>query len=583
MPADSNTPDAPDGGRSTPAADGGSGGGVGRRGFLGAVGGAAVAGAGVALLGDHLLSNDGSSSGSDDTSSATSESGSSVSNADFSKVSPNEVSLVDIPAGRVDDAVGKLDDLAAGLLKQTGVPGIAIAVVHGDKVVYVKGFGVRNVDSGAKVDADTVFQLASLSKAISSTVVASAVGKKSVSWEDPVVAHLPDFQLADPYVTAHVTLADMYSHRSGLPDHAGDLLEDLDFTQEQILARLREYELEPFRANYAYTNMGLTAAALSAAAANGVSWDQLSQNLLYGPAKMTSTSSSYADYHKAANRADLHTKRTGTWKATYVRDSDAQTPAGGVSSSANDMARWLRLQLAGGTLDGKRIVAEKPLIQTHAPHYTSSPSESLTGRSGFYGLGCGVGYDGAGRLVLAHSGAFAMGAATAFTIIPSADVGIVTLTNGQPIGVPEAVNSTFADLVVAGRSTRDWFAAYEPRLAPLTENASELAGKKPPANPKPAKSDAAYVGTYTSALYGDAVVSAGAKGLELALGPKPQRFTLSHWDGDVFSYEPIGENALGITAVTFTVGASGKASKVNIENLNGVPLIDPELGTFTRA
>ena len=558
--------------------DGGPTGGVGRRRFLGAVGGAAVVGAGVALLGDHLLS----SGDSDDSPASRGDERKAASSKDFTKVPPNEVSLVDIPAGQINDAVGHLDELATRLLRQTGVPGMAVAVVHGDKVVYLKGFGVRKVGSGGKVNTGTVFQLASLSKAVAATVVAAAVGKKVVSWDEPVVTNLPAFALADPYVTAHVTLADMFSHRSGLPDHAGDLLEDIGYSQDQILARLRAYDLGPFRASYEYTNFGLTAAALSVAAAKGITWDQLSQDLLYGPAKMTSTSSRFADYRSADNRAELHIKRDGKWRAaTNVRDADAQTPAGGVSSSIHDMARWLRLQLAGGTLDSKRIVAQEPLTQMRLPHYASSPATDLTGRTGFYGLGSNVSYDGAGRLVLSHSGAFSTGAATAYTIIPSADVGIVTLTNGQPIGVPEAINATFADLVVAGRSTRDWFAAYGPRVAPLNENSGELAGKKPPAKPKPAKADATYVGTYTNAVYGDATVTATPNGLQLALGPKPQRFPLTHWDGDVFSYEPIGENALGITAVTFTVGAEGTATKVNVENLNGEPIIDPNLGTFT--
>lgn len=530
------------------------------------------------MIGDRLLNDD----GADDASSAPDGDTDSASAEDFEQIPPNEVSLVEVPAGQVDDAVGQLDDLAHRLLEQSGVPGMAIAVVHGDEVVYEKGFGVRNVDSNAKVDATTVFQIASVSKSVASTVVAAAVGRKMVSWDDPVVAHLPDFALADPYVTAHVTLADMFSHRSGLPDHAGDLLEDLGYSQAQVLARLREYDLEPFRSSYAYTNFGLTAAALAAAAASGTPWDQLSQDLLYGPAKMASTSSRFSDYRSAANRADLHVKRGGKWVSTDVRDPDAQTPAGGVSSSVRDLARWLRLQLASGTLDGTRIVAEEPLLETHLPHAVSAPTAGPAGRTGFYGLGYNVGYDGAGRLELSHSGAFAMGTATAFTIIPSADVAIVTLTNGQPIGVPESINATFADLVVAGRSTRDWFAAYEPRIAPMNENPSELAGKKPPIPSTPAKPDAAYAGTYRNAVYGDAIVTAGEHGLELALGPKPQQFPMTHWDGDVFSYEPIGENALGITALTFAVGSDGKASKVNIENLNGEPLIDPDLGTFVR-
>jgi CubicO group peptidase (beta-lactamase class C family) len=189
-----------------------------------------------------------------------------------SAVPPDAQSLAPIPAGRIPAAVARLDSIIEGVLAETGVPGLAAAVVHDGQVLYAKGFGVRDVNTLAPVDAATVFRLASVSKPLSSTVVAGAVGKGAMKWTDPVVAQLPSFALADPYVTAHVTYADLFSHTSGLPDHAGDLLEDLGYDQAYILNRLRLEPLEPLRAEYAYTNFGLTAAAEAAAAAAGRSW-----------------------------------------------------------------------------------------------------------------------------------------------------------------------------------------------------------------------------------------------------------------------------------------------------------------------
>jgi CubicO group peptidase (beta-lactamase class C family) len=142
---------------------------------------------------------------------------------------PNEVSGVDIREGRINDAIGKLDGLVADLMRSSGIPGMAVAVVHGGKAMYAKGFGVRDVRSGDKVDADRVFQLASLSKPVGATVVAHEVTDKAVDWSTPVSTTLPWFALSDPYVTHNVTIADLYSHRSGLPDHAGDPLEDLGY------------------------------------------------------------------------------------------------------------------------------------------------------------------------------------------------------------------------------------------------------------------------------------------------------------------------------------------------------------------
>jgi CubicO group peptidase (beta-lactamase class C family) len=249
-----------------------------------------------------------------------------------SDVPPNEVSGVDIPAGRVDEAISKLDGLVDDLMKTSGIPGMAVAVVHDGEVAYAKGFGVADVRTGAKVDADTVFQLASLSKPVGATVVAHEVTENAVTWDTPVSAKLPWFGLSDPYVTRNATIADLYSHRSGLPDHAGDLLEDLGYDRRQVLERLKYLPLAPFRIAYEYTNFGVTAAAEAVAASAGKPWDVLSEDVLYGPLGMTSTSSRFADYEGRKNRAVGHVRVADVYQPLYTRNPDAQSPAGGVSS-----------------------------------------------------------------------------------------------------------------------------------------------------------------------------------------------------------------------------------------------------------
>lgn len=500
----------------------------------------------------------------------------------FDAVAPNEVSFVPISKQQVLKAVGQLDGLAKKLLKTTGVPGLAVAVVYKGNILFAKGYGVRKAGQPQKVNTQTVFQIASLSKAVASTVVAGIVEKGGLSWDDPIVKYLPSFSMGDPYVTTNVTIADMFSHRSGLPDHPGDLMEDIGFNRDQILATLGKYPMEPFRANYDYTNFGLTAGAVAAAASRGLTWEALSQQVLYGPLGMTSTSSTYAQLLRETNRAALHVRVNGKWVAKYKRDADAQSPAGGVNSSVADMAKWLMLQLGGGKFHGRQIIPAAPLLESQQPHYTNHPQGTFTARPSFYALGYNVSTDAAGRLRLSHSGAFGLGAGTAFDMLPSEELGIVALTNGMPLGVPESLNSTFYDLVEHGKSTRDWLGAYTPTFEGLAANTSILAGKKPPSHPVAAKPDSAYVGTYSNPIYGTATVSAGSKGLILSLGPTPQRFALGHWNGNVFSYFPIGENATGISAVTFTLGSGGRASSVNVELLNGVPVISPTLGTFER-
>jgi CubicO group peptidase (beta-lactamase class C family) len=144
-----------------------------------------------------------------------------------------------VTSEQVMHAVQELEKLAQKQIQENVVPGIAIAVVFQDKTVYAKGFGVRDVNTSQPIDADTVFQLASVSKSIGSTVVAELVGEGKITWDSKLSALDPAFAMFDPWVTREITIRDMYAHRSGLPEHAGDLLEDLGFTRAEILHRLR--------------------------------------------------------------------------------------------------------------------------------------------------------------------------------------------------------------------------------------------------------------------------------------------------------------------------------------------------------
>ncbi|MGE0540838.1 MAG: serine hydrolase [Dehalococcoidia bacterium] len=482
---------------------------------------------------------------------------------------------------RVAAAVSRLDALVEQTLQRTGVPGMAVAVVYRDEVVYLKGFGVREVGTEARVDADTVFQLASLSKPIASTVVASVVGDGLLSWDDPIVKHEPPFAMHEPWVTSQVTVRDMFAHRSGLPDHAGDLLEDIGYDQEQILHRLRYYRpAYSLRAGYAYTNFGLTAGAVAAANAAGMSWEDLSEERLYRPLGMTSTSSRFADYAARPNRALTHVLVDGRQVAKYTRDADAQAPAGGVSSSARDMAQWLRLQLGYGTVDDRQIVDGDALVETHRPQSTISQAPyPATGRASFYGLGWNVSYDAAGSLRLGHSGAFALGAGTTVYQVPAEEIGIVVLTNAEPRGAPEAVALSFLDLAIEGTLERDYLTLVGPVIeAQLEPNyGTTVDYASPPASPAPPLSLSAYTGTYANDLWGEIEVAEADGGLVLRTGPNKVPFAMRHWDRDTFLFQPTGENAFGPSGMMFEIGPDGRAAGVTIEYFN----IERQ-GTFAR-
>lgn len=486
-----------------------------------------------------------------------------------------------IDRAEVDAAVGQLDGWVQTVMDETGVPGVAVAVVYQDEVVYAKGFGVRTAGEPETVDTDTVFQLASVSKPIASSVIAGPVGDGKLAWDDPVAPNLPGFSTADPWVTEHVTYQDLLSHQSGLPDHAGDLLEDLGYDFQTIIERQSQQPLDPFRANWAYTNMGFSAAGDAAAEVVGTTWADLADQVIFDPLGMTSSSYRFEDFESAENRASGHVLTdpdTKTWEAKYVRDADQQAPAGGASSSVNDMTKWLRMELGGGELDGATIVDAAALQGTLAAHYTNGPAKAPAARNSAYGLGWNVSVDNAGRAKLGHSGAFALGAGTNVTMLPGEGLGIVVLSNGAANGVAETIAAQFFDHVENGALTVDWWPFVSAQFEHLmTEGRSETDYENPPAGATAAKPAGTYVGTYTSPYYGAMEVVADGEDLTLKLGKDLQlSYPLTHFDGDTFWFETSGENAVGPSGVTFAV-TGDQASAATIEYLDKT-----DLGTFTR-
>ena len=482
------------------------------------------------------------------------------------------VPAMPLPDNAVDMAVAKLDGIVDDLMKKSGIPGMAVAVVHGGKTVYAKGFGVKDVRNGDKIDPDTVFQLASVSKPLSATVVAHQVGTNAIGWDTPIVSKLPWFALSDPAVTPMVSVGDMFSHRSGLPDHAGDLLEDLGYDRRYVLDRLRQLPLDPFRISYAYTNFGLTAGAEAVAVSAGKSWEDLADEVLFRPLGMASTSYRFADYAARPDRAVGHIHVGGRYEPLYIRDADPEAPAGGASSSVNDMTRWLIMVLANGSHEGKQIVDPKALLQAVTPQIVSSPATEPAMRSGFYGYGFNVSSTSGARMELSHSGAFELGSGTNVVILPSADVAIVALTNATPAGVPEALTAEFADLVQFGEVREDWYKLYSDIFNQMEQPTGSLVGRQPPADPAPAAPLTSYVGTYNNDYWGPARITEKEGKLHLAIGTKLD-VPLDHWDGNVFTFSFVTENAPPGTISTATFDGD----KLTLEYYDTF-----DKGTFTR-
>jgi CubicO group peptidase (beta-lactamase class C family) len=486
---------------------------------------------------------------------------------------PGRDALSTVTRAQVEAAVDDLESSVEAAMTASGTPGIAVGVVYQGEVLYADGFGVRDIDSGEPVDADTVFALASVSKSIGASVVARAIDEGYVTWDTPVAEHLDGFTLSDPYVGAHVTIADMYAHRSGLYKHAGDELEEIGYDRDAILQRLSLIPLAPWRSTYAYGNFDITAAAESVARATGEDWADLSERLLYEPLGMTSTSSRYADLESRDDRAIGHMKIDGEWVVTpEQRQPDQQSPAGGVSSNVTDLTTWLSMLLAGGERDGEPFIEASSLVPAMSPQIVGSAPSSFGSRAGYYGYGFNVGTTAGGLVDVNHSGAFRLGTGTVFRMLPAAGLGIVVLSNASANGVPESIAARFLDIAQYGAPRRDWLPLYMGVFEKESEPFGELAGQTAPPAAEPAGALESYAGTYANEYFGPATVAVVDGGLELSLGPTG-RWPLEHWAGDEFVFRPFSENA-----------PPGSVSKATFDGETLVlEYFDQQgLGTFTR-
>lgn len=475
---------------------------------------------------------------------------------------PVEAPAEQLTAATVAASTADLDEIVADVMAATDIPGVAVAVVHDGEVVHTQGYGVKDTGGDDPVDAETVFQLASLSKPIGATAVAGVVGDGAIAWDDPVVGELPDFQLSEEYVTRNVTVADFYSHRSGLPGGiAGNDLEAMGFDQATILERLRELPLAPFRAVYSYSNFGMTVGGLAAASAYGAPFADMAQQVLFTPAGMTSSSFSYDEYVGRENKALIHAKANGEYTPSFTRNADAQAPAGGASSNAVDLSRWMLLQLEEGQLDGEQVIDAEALAETKRPHMNQDAEGDPAQPSRQYALGWNVSqaeFDPS-LLQWGHSGAFSQGAGTTVRILPQLDLGVVVLTNAQPVGGAEAIADAYLDTLLNGEPSQDWTAVWAERFAPiLTPPTFEE-----PAEPTEARESSAYVGEYANGYYGTVRISEGADGLEMAWGPDgATTLPLEHFDGDVFLYVDSPEIEGALTPLTFQFDDGDTASSL---------------------
>lgn len=477
------------------------------------------------------------------------------------------------PARAADPAVA-LERYVAAALAEWGLPGTAIAVVRNDSVVYSRGFGVRELGKPEPITPSTVFAIASTTKAFTATALGMLVDEKKVTWDDRVTQHLTGFQLFDPYVTRELTVRDLLTHRSGLS--RGDRLwAGSQFDRSEVLRRVRF--LEPttsFRSAYGYQNVMFLAAGTVVESASGMSWDDFLQRRIFDPLGMRHTVTSVTRLGTLPDVATPHERADNGYRPVPWNNVDNLAGAGSMISSVADMSQWLRMQLAGGTYGGKRLIEEKTLRETHTPQMIQRRSEEDTrlwpmSNLVAYGLGWSV-RDYHGKAMVSHGGSL-RGMRTQVVMIPSARIGVVAITNSTQGSFTSAIANTAIDLYL-GHPAHDWSAkllastkAGEAREAEARrKRESERAPETTPSLPI-----ARYVATYADSMYGDITIAAENDNLVMTFGP--QVGDLRHWHYDTFQVA-WRDSVNGRAFVTFTLGTDGQVRALVMDGL----------GTFGR-
>ncbi len=367
----------------------------------------------------------------------------------------------------------EIDALAARALEAFRVPGMAIGVVKDGEIRHLKGYGRRDVNDPAPVDADTIFKIASNSKAFTAAALAILVDEGKISWDDRVGEILPDFRLYDPYVSREITIRDLLTHRSGLGLGAGDLMlwpEPNNFSREDIVRNMRYFKpASSFRSKYAYDNTLYIVAGEVVAAVSGLSYEDFIDRRIMKPLGLDACFAGPISRKAMRNVAKPHGIIGGDIavieRSVISNEPIASTAAGGLRCGARDMLTWIETQLNNGlSPDGLRLFSAEQSREMWKPHtiINVSEAERARDRTNFkaYGLGWRLS-DVYGYKQVSHTGTLA-GMLSYVTLIPELDLGIVVLTNGASYDVRESVMFSLVHSFIDMPQT-DWVAHYRNR------------------------------------------------------------------------------------------------------------------------
>lgn len=486
-----------------------------------------------------------------------------------------------MPCAWSGEPTAGMDDLVASLLREGGAPGLALVIVKDDTVIVARGYGTRTLGKRDVVDADTLFGIASLTKAFTATALGMLVDRNQIRFDDTLAAALPGFRVADPYVSAHVTLRDALAHRTGTA--SADLLwyGRRNSNPAALVERLGALpQSASLRERFGYSNLMYIVAGELLARRSGIAWEEFVGKEILAPLDMRRSTVDLSVLAGTSNVATPHI-RSGASIVPVPHDDHRNAGASGsIYSSANDLGRWLRFLLNDGELDGKRLIQRETLAQTMTPQMLIGPTgpadELLFPRSNViaYGMGWFVS-DYRGHRTLSHTGAID-GMAAFISLLPDERLGVAVLSNLEGDMARAVIRNWVFDRYLDVSDT-DWRSRYSGWNDAIRAHRAEMSKAQADARAtgtRPSLPLARYAGRFANDLFGEVEVRLGAAGkLEWRLADLPFA-PLTHWHYDSFriQWPTTGMNEPPFSLLSFQLGADGRAARIVISG----PMLDQD-------
>lgn len=434
----------------------------------------------------------------------------------------------------------KLDKFYEQTQKEWNVPGMSVAIVKDGKIIFSKGYGVKETGSTERPDGNTMYAIASNTKAFTAAIIGQLVDEGKCSWDDPVQKYLPWFQVYDPAVSSQVTLRDLLSHRVGYGTFSGDVAWYKSTLKADAIVRQSKHLMPAFgfRNGYGYSNIMYLAAGEVIREITGKSWFENAQERFLQPLGMYRTTIYPGELEKFGNVATPHAMSGDKNFAIPYTDWSEIAAMGGLISSVNDVAQWMILNLNKGLWNEKKLISDNSINLMWSPHNNRMVdrirNNDFNSHFNAYGLGWGM-RDYHGRLFLGHTGGYD-GMISAVSLLPGENLGIVVLTNGMRSPMMAVTYHTL-DAFIGVNKDKNWSAELLERAIKHEKGDTRISDRKASQaiGTKPSLPLEKYTGTYVSDIYGNIEVSISNGGLRVDMEHSPElAFSLKHFHYDVF-------------------------------------------------